>query len=203
MHDSTNSPSECTVTSNAEKRAWSIYWQKDRQPEVLMRISGQLLAIAILFLSPFASKAQEVVPYAKSEVRVDCVRGTEFSKYKSYAWGTTRQTTPNPKHPTEDIDAALQAKGLQKVGMDANPSLIVAFSGKGELVYAIQTYHGIVKQGTLVVELADPQLKKAVWWGIANEAITDNPDEDVPRVHKKILEMFEKYPPRTGKCTVQ
>ena len=168
-----------------------------------MRISGQLLTIGILLLTPFASIAQEVVPYAKSELRVDCVRGTEFSKYKTYAWGATRQTTPNAKHPTEDIDAALQAKGLQKVGMDANPSLIVAFSGEGELVYAIQTYYSIVKQGTLVVELVDPQLKRAVWWGIAGEAITDNPDEDVPRVQKKISKMFEKYPPPTKKCTVQ
>jgi Domain of unknown function (DUF4136) len=166
---------------------------------VLMRISGQLLGIGILFLMSLASKAQEVVPYAKSEVKVDWVQGTDFSKYKTYAWGATRQTTPNPKHPTVDIDAALQAKGLQKVGMDANPSLIVVFSGKGELVYAIQTYYSIVKQGTLVVELVDPQLKKAVWWGIADEAIIDSPDEDVPKVQKKISKMFEKYPPPTKK----
>ena len=96
-----------------------------------MKIICQLLAIGIFYLMPLASMAQDVVPYAKSEVKVDWVRGTDFSKYKTYAWGTTRQTTPNPKHPTEDIDAALQAKGLQKVEMDANPSLIVAFSGKG------------------------------------------------------------------------
>jgi len=164
-----------------------------------MKISCQLLAIGIFYLMPLGSMAQDVVPYAKSEVKVDWVRGTDFSKYKTYAWGTTRQTTPNPKHPTEDIDAALQAKGLRKVGMDANPSLIVAFSGKGELVYAIQTYYSIVKQGTLVVELADPQLKKAVWWGIANEAIIDNPDEDVSKVQKKIAKMFETYPPPRNK----
>jgi hypothetical protein len=164
-----------------------------------MKIICQLLAIGSFYLMPLASMAQDVVPYAKSEVKVDWVRGTDFSKYKTYAWGTTRQTTPNPKHPTEDIDAALQAKGLQKVGMDANPSLIVAFSGNGELVYVIQGHYSIVKQGTLVVELADPQLKKAVWWGIANEAIVDNPDEDVPNVHKKISKMFEKYPPPINK----
>jgi hypothetical protein len=164
-----------------------------------MKIICQLLALSIFYLMPPASMSQDVVPYAKSEVKVEWLRGTDFSKYKTYAWGTTRQTTPNPKHPTEDIDAALQAKGLQKVGTDENPGLIVAFSGKGELVYAIQDHYSIVKQGTLVVELADPQLKKAVWWGIANEAIVDNPDEDVPNVHKKISKMFEKYPPPRNK----
>ena len=164
-----------------------------------MKIRCQLLAISVLYVTPFVSMAQDVVPYAKSEVKVDWVRGTDFSKYKTYAWGGKQQMTPNAKHPTDDIDAALQAKGLQKVEMDANPSLIVAFSGKGELVYAIEGHYSIVKQGTLVVELADPQLKKAVWWGIAEELLTDNADKDVPLFQKKISEMFKKYPPPTGK----
>jgi hypothetical protein len=52
-----------------------------------------------------------------------------------------------------------------------------------------------VKQGTLIVELVDPQLKKAVWWGIANDVTTDKPEKDVPMVQKKIATMFKKYPP--------
>ena len=128
-----------------------------------MKISCKLFVIGILSLMPLASIAQDVVPYAKSEVKVDWVRGTDFSKYKTYAWGTTRQMTPDPKHTIEGaIDAAPQAKGLQKVDMDANPSLIVAFSAGNKPVYSIQGYlkNPIVKQGTLVVKLADPQLKK-------------------------------------------
>ena len=168
-----------------------------------MRNSCLLLAMGILNLMPLASTAQdqEVVPYAKSEVKVDWVRGTDFSKYKTYAWGTTHQVTPDPKHPTEDIDAALQAKGLQKVAMDANPGLIAAFSGGNRLVYPIQGYlkNPVVKQGTLVVQLVDSQLKKAVWWGIAEDALTDNPDKDIPLFQKRISKMFEKYPPPTKK----
>src|SRR6266481_5603690 len=115
-----------------------------------MRISYQLLAIGILYLMPFASMAQEAVPYAKSEVKVDWVRGTDFSKYKTYAWGTSNQKAPDPKHPLEDIDAALQAEGLQKVGIDADPSLLVAFSVGSKMVYVIQGYtkNPVVKQGT-------------------------------------------------------
>ena len=166
-----------------------------------MRISCQLLAIGILYLMPLASTPQDVVPYAKSEVKVDWVRGADFSKYKTYAWGPSYQVTPDPKHPTEDIDGALQAKGLQKVGMDANPSLIVAFSGGNKLVYPIQGYlkNPVVKQGTLVVELADSQSKKAVWWGIAEDTLTDDPGKDLPLIQKRISKMFEKYPPPTKK----
>ena len=163
-----------------------------------MPVGWTRLAICILCLTALVSIAQEVVPYAKDQVEVDWVRGTDFSKYKTYAWGATQQMTPNP-HPRIDIQAALQAKGLQEVGMDASPNLIVAFSGGNKLIYALQRYpkNPIVKQGDLVVELADPQLKKALWWGIAYGILTDAADKDIPLIQKKISKMFEKYPPPT------
>jgi len=167
-----------------------------------MRISFQSVAIGILCLMPFTSIAQDAVPYAKSDVKVDWVRGTDFSKCKTYAWGNVSQMTPDPKHTIEvAIDAALQAKGLQKVDMDANPSIIVAFSGGNKLVYPIQGYlkNPIAKQGTLVVQLADPQLKKALWWGIAEDTLTDDPNKYVALIQKRISKMFEKYPPPTKK----
>jgi hypothetical protein len=87
---------------------------------------------------PLASRAQEAALYANSEVKVDCVRGIDFSKYKTYAFGTPNQTAPDPHHPLDDIDAALQAKGLQKVGMDANPGLLAAFRVGNKQVYVLQ-----------------------------------------------------------------
>ena len=167
-----------------------------------MRINCKLVALGILYLMPVVSNAQDVVPYAKSDVKVDWVRGTDFSKCKTYAWGTARQMTPDPKHTIEvTIDAALQAKGLQKVDMDANPSLVVAFSAGNKLVYSIQgsLKNPIVKQGTLVVQLADPQLKKAVWWSIVEDTMTDDPDKYVALIQKTISKMFQKYPPPTKK----
>ncbi|MGC1449165.1 MAG: DUF4136 domain-containing protein [Candidatus Sulfotelmatobacter sp.] len=167
-----------------------------------MRISHQLLAISILSLMPLASMAQDVVPYAKSDIKVDWVRGTDFSKFKTYAWGPSHLATPSLEHTVQGmIDAALQGKGLQKVGMDADPSLFVAFSSGNKLVYSIQGYlkNPIVKQGTFVLQLADPQTKKAVWWSVADDTVTDNPDKDVPLIQKRISKMFEKYPPPTTK----
>jgi Domain of unknown function (DUF4136) len=167
-----------------------------------MRIRCQLLALGVLYLMPLPFTAQDVVPYPKSGVKVDWVRGTDFSKCKTYAWGTARQMTPDPKHTIEvTIDAALQAKGLQKVDMEAEPSLIVAFSAGNKLVYSIQgsLKNPMVKEGTLVVQLADPQLKTALWWGIAENTLTDDPDKYVALIQKKISKMFEKYPPPTKK----
>jgi hypothetical protein len=162
-----------------------------------MKLNYQLLTIGILYLMPLASRAQEVVPYANSEVKVDWVRGTDFSKYKTYAWGTPNQKAPDPNHPLDDIDAALQAEGLQKVELDANPGLLVAFSVGNKLVYVIQGLRRdpIVKQGTLVVELVDSQSKKTVWWGVGEDTLTDNRDKDLPMIQRTISKMFKKYPP--------
>jgi hypothetical protein len=166
-----------------------------------MRITFQSLATGILYLTPLASIAQNVVPYAKSEVKVDWVRGTDFSRYKTYAWAASQQKTPDPYHLIVNLDSALQTKGLQPVGIDANPSLIVFCGAGNKLAYPIQGYlkTPVIKQGTLVVQLADPELKKAVWWGIAEEVLTENPDKNLPLIEKKISQMFEKYPPPSKK----
>jgi hypothetical protein len=174
---------------------------KADRTEELMKISYQVLVIGILALMPLASTAQEVVPYANSEVKVDWVRGTDFSKYKTYAWGTPNQKAPDPNHPLDDIDAALQAEGLQKVALDTNPGLLVAFRVGNKQVYVLQhiAKNPIVKQGTLVVELADPQLKKVVWWGVGEDTLTDDRDKDLPMIQRTIVKMFKKYPPPAKK----
>jgi hypothetical protein len=162
-----------------------------------MRIVCQLLAISVLYLMPLNSAAQDhdVVPYPKPVLKVDWVRGTDFSKYKTYAWGSSRQTTADPKHTIEGmIDAALQAKGLQKVGTDENPNLVVVLNAGNKLIYTLQSYN-LVKEGTLVIQLADPQLKEAVWWGIAEDTLTDKPEKDRNLIQKKISKMFQEYPP--------
>ena len=56
-----------------------------------------------------------------------------------------------------------------------------------------------VEAGTLIVELADPPSKKALWWRIADDTMTGNPDKNLPVIQKKISTMFEKYPPPTKK----
>ena len=162
-----------------------------------MKISYQFLAVSLLYLMPLASTTQEVVPYANSDVKVDWVRGTDFSKYKTYALGVPNQKPTDPNHPLDEIDAALQAEGLQKAGIDANPGLIVAFRVGNKQVYVLQhiAKNPIVKQGSLVVQLPDPQLRKVVWWGVGEDTLTGNRDKDLQVIQRAISKMFKKYPP--------
>jgi len=62
--------------------------------------------------------------------------------------------------------------------------------------YSIQGYpsKSIHTKGTLVVELADAQVKKAVWWGILENILTGD-SKDFEMAEKRISKMFQKYPP--------
>ncbi len=167
-----------------------------------MKISWQLLSAGIMCLVSLTAVAQDVE--AKHDVKVNWVRGTDFSKYRTYAWGTSHQKTPDPawnQHLIEDIDAALQAKGLHKVEMDGKPDLIVAYDTGGQPAYSIEGLTEVkeVKEGTLVVELVDSQFKKVVWSGIANDIVTDKPEKDLPKAQKIISKMFKQYPPPANK----
>lgn len=168
-----------------------------------MKASFQPLLLAILCIVPLASVAQDVVPYAQSDVKVDWVKGVDFSKYKTYAWGTSLQKTPDPawnQRHLETIDAGLQGKGLQKVTMDGNPSPIVSYNTGSKPEYVVSKYKNYaVNEGTLIVELVDPQTKKAVWWGIAEGALDGKSENDVAMVEKKTLKMFKQYPPPASK----
>jgi Domain of unknown function (DUF4136) len=171
--------------------------------EKTVKIHYRVLLVGIIGFVSLASVGQVVEPYAASDVKVNWVRGTDFSKYKTYAWGITHQQNPdqvwNQRH-IDDIDAALQAKGLQKVEMTGNPSLIVSYDAGSTVEYTIQGFaKGPVTEGTLVVELVDPQTKKALWWGVAHNEVAGKTDKDVPMIHKKIMKMFEHYPPPANK----
>ena len=170
-----------------------------------MKIGCQLLLVGIMCLVALTAKAQGTQEVeAKSDVKVNWVRGTDFSKYKTYAWGTSHQKTPNAvwnQHLVEDIDAALQAKGLHKVEIGGNPNLIVAYDAGTQPAYSIWDLTEVkeVKEGTLVVQLVDSQYGKVVWWGIADDTLTNKPEKDFPMVQKRISKMFKQYPPPANK----
>ena len=155
-----------------------------------MKITGQILLAGLMCLVSLVSVAQDVVPYAQSDVKVDWVKGTDFSKYKTYAWGTSHQKSPDPawnQRHLETIDAVLQGEGLRKVMMDGNPSLIVSYDTGSKPEYVVSKYTKYpVNEGTLIVELVDPQTKKAVWWGIAEGALDGKTENDVAMVGKRL-----------------
>lgn len=145
------------------------------------------------------------------QVNVDWQRGTDFSKYKTYAWGVGA-------HPIQDslwnqrilgmVDTQLAGKGLQKIALDQNPDLIVVYNAGVQQNVSYQGYsmgwfnrmgsidQVIENEGTLVVDLLDPQQKMTVWRGTASETLSDKSDKNINKVQKMVNKMFQKYPPQ-------
>lgn len=166
-----------------------------------MKTTCQLVVASIVCLLPLISQAQDVVPYPTSQVTVDWVRGTDFSKYETYAWSTSYKKTATAEwddYLVKNIDSQLQAKGLRRVASDANPGLIVSYGFGSNIEYSIQGSVALMKaltKGTLVVELVDSQIKHPVWWGVLENTLTGNPKKDFGMTDKRLPQMFRKYPP--------
>jgi hypothetical protein len=51
-------------------------------------------------------------------------------------------------------------------------------------------------EGTLVIDIVDPQKKQLVFQGTSAQAISSRPEKNTKKLAKAVNEVFEKYPPR-------
>ena len=146
------------------------------------------------------------------KVNVDWKRGEDFSKYKTYAWGVS-------PHPIKDplwnqriigfIDDQMAQKGLTKVEPGANPDLIVVYNAGVKQNVSLEGYtmggwynsmstvqQVTTKDGTLVVDMADPRQKMVIWRGTSSDTLSDKSTKNIDKVQKMVKKMFEKYPPK-------
>lgn len=150
------------------------------------------------------------------KVTVDWDRATNFSNYRTYAWG---QGTP-PQNPlmarriSNEIDKQLAAKGLQEVNHNANPDLVVLYHAAvgAETQLNAHDTNGFdwgtmwgtgmsttsmekIPVGELVVDIGDAKTKKLLWMSKATDALSDQPEKNEKKVDSALNKMFEKFPP--------
>jgi hypothetical protein len=150
------------------------------------------------------------VTFAQS-VNTDYKEGTDFSAYKTYAWGESPHPIDDPlwnERIIAAVDAELAAKGMRKVDLDQNPDVIVVYSaGIQQNVtyqgYAMGWYNRmgsiqrvIENEGTLIVDFADPHTKMMTWRGVARDTLADKSDKNKKKLQKMVSKMFKKYPPK-------
>ena len=161
--------------------------------------------LVVLFLWCLASLAAFT-----QQVNTDYHRGTNFSNYKTYAWGVSPQPINDSlwnQRIMDTIDGALAGKGLQKVSLDQNPSVILVYSAGIKQNVSYQGYsmgvfnrmgsiqQVVQREGTLIVDFADPQTKMITWRGISTDTLSDKSDKNVQKLQKMVAKMFQKYPP--------
>jgi len=160
------------------------------------------------------------------KIKVVYDRQLNFSQFKTYAWAPHGGIS----HPmlaaniVGAIDQELQPRGLQKVGMNDNPDLIIQVYGsvdQDSTLYSNDPLYmatgGIppfdpsfsgpmltgmygnttvtIHKGQLVVDLIDAKNKKLIWRGMAQQNLAaHNPDKLLSQVNTAIAKMFKQYP---------
>ncbi len=153
------------------------------------------------------------------KVNVDWDKATNFTGYKTYAWGNNTHA----KNPLMDqriiqgIESQLAAKGLQKVDAQSNPDLVVRYHAATDVETQLNTmdtgawgpgwgrYGGggmstttvdKIQVGQLIVDLGDVKNKKFIWRGTASGTISSKAEKNEKAIDKALTKMFEKYPPQ-------
>jgi len=144
-------------------------------------------------------------------VSVNYNQSQSFTPYHTYAWGSNNtnqiQNSILAQVAQQDIDTALQGKGLQKVQEDQKPDLLVTASGglKQQTSYTAMGMRGfgggmgsITPQqnviGTMIVDLFDAKTQSLVWRGIAQDTLSNNGNKNQQIVQKGVQKMFKQWP---------
>ncbi len=158
-------------------------------------------------------------------IRVDYEHGNDFTKYKTYKWVKMKES-PDVNQIVDQrivgaIDAAMTKEGLTK--SESNPDLFIGYQavltqqqqlttftngagpgwgygarwGYGWGASSISTTtSNTINNGTLVVDLMDPQQQKLVFRGIGTDTLSDKPEKNAKKIQKAVSKIFEKYPPK-------
>jgi hypothetical protein len=145
------------------------------------------------------------------QISVNYNRSQSFAQFHTYAWGSNNanqiQNSILAQVAVQDIDTALQGKGLQKVDESQKPDLILTASGgmKQETSYSAWGMRGIgggmggitPQQnviGTLIVDLFNAGTQSLVWRGIAQNTLGTNGNKNQQMVGNAVQKMFKQWP---------
>jgi hypothetical protein len=162
-----------------------------------------LAILASMLLMPIAMLAQQV--------SVNCNHSQSFAQYHTYAWGSQNQNQIQnsilAQVAQQDINNAMQAKGLQMVQESQNPDLILTANGglRQQTSYSAWGMRGIGGgmggitpeqnvEGTMIVDLYDAKSKSLVWRGIAQNTLNNNGNKNQQMVEKAVQKMFKQWP---------
>lgn len=144
-------------------------------------------------------------------VSVNYNHSQSFAAYHTYAWGSNNanqiKNSILAQAAQQDIDAALQGKGLQKVEENQTPDLIVTANGglQQQTSYTAMGMRGwgggmgtITPQqnviGTMIVDLYDAKTQSLVWRGMGQNTLSNNGSKNQQTVQKAVTKMFNQWP---------
>ncbi len=147
------------------------------------------------------------------KVTLEFDRDADFTKYKTFAIRNGELNSRNPalnsdlvkKQIEGDIVRDLTARGLTETSGRADLNVVYRFGSarKTELESYPAGWYGLgtrvvrvpFAEGTLVVDLRDPNTRSLVWRAIASEEKND-PTKIAGKLDDMVKKSCEKYPPK-------
>jgi uncharacterized protein DUF4136 len=179
----------------------------------------RFLAVAAgLLLALFPAAGRAAAP-ASAQTSIDFDGATDFSRYKTYAWGqnTSSGNKVADEHIVNWIEAQLADAGWTKAAGDEAQVLVAehatvkndttvdtfytgwgtgwGWTGFGPGAGTSTTVSQTLRSGTLVIDMFDVATKKLIWRGTAQGALSTKPEENYPKVEKIIARLFKRFPP--------
>ena len=145
------------------------------------------------------------------QVSVNYNHGASFAQYHTYAWASNNanqiQNSILAQVAQQDINSAMQGKGLSMVQESQNPDLILTANGgmKQQTSYTAWGMRGIGGgmgsitpqqnvEGTMIVDLYDAKSQSLIWRGIAQDTLSNNGNKNQQLVQKAVQKMFKQWP---------
>ena len=167
-------------------------------------MTKKLIRCTAIFLSTFMVAAGQTVS-------VNYNRSQSFSAFHTYAWASNNankvQNSILAQVAVQNVDTALQAKGLSKVTEAQTPDLLITADGglKEQTTYTAMGMRGfaggmatVTPQqnviGTLIISIFDAKAQSLLWRGIAQNALNNNGGKNQQLVQKAVVKMFKQWP---------
>lgn len=145
------------------------------------------------------------------QVSVNYDHNASFAQYHTYAWGSNNSNEIKnsilAQVAQQDINTAMQGKGLQMVQESQNPDLILTANGgmRQQTSYSAWGMRGIGGgmggispeqnvEATMVVDLYDAKTQSLIWRGIAQNTLNNNGNKNQQMVEKAVQKMFKQWP---------
>jgi hypothetical protein len=145
------------------------------------------------------------------QVSVNYNHDASFSQYHTYAWGSNNNNQIKnsilAQVAQQDINTAMQGKGLQMVQESQTPDLILTANGgmRQQTSYSAWGMRGIGGgmggispeqnvEATMIVDLYDAKTQSLIWRGIAQNTLNNNGNKNQEMVEKAVQKMFKQWP---------
>jgi hypothetical protein len=176
--------------------------------------SVKILLVAVFVLASVSNAYGQ-------KVKVTFDRSTDFSQFKTYTWDQAVMTLAVGPQIMQSVNAAMIAKGFQKVENDADLIITALAATESDLMTTTPRAvpglnpitHGIpmgsqslpVTKGTLLIDILENKTKDSVWRGTATKTLDHGPTGDRARdaknverpINNAVEKMFKQFPPKT------